>query len=190
MDCRGIVNGALRKCGVLAAGREARSADLNDTLEALKGLYRQLINNGTFGRLSDVVPITNYVAGENQRIFRNTASVESITLPDLVSVDCGDLPPLDLSVIVIVDAFGTLSNTYVYDVPTRAWVGIDGLTVDDEAPLSSRDPLGLQSLLATQIIDEYGNQLGAAALRQAASFQSSLTSRFSNPEIEMAGIFM
>lgn len=190
MDCRGIVSGALRKSGVLAAGREARSPDLNDTFEALKGLYRQLVNDGTFGRLSDVVPITNYVAGENQRIFRNTASVETITFPELVTTDCGDLPPLDLSVIVIVDAFSEIGGTYIYDVPTRKWVNVSDLTLDDEAPLSSRDPEGLKALLATQIIDEYGNQLGAATVRQAAGFQSSLTNRFSNPEIETAGIYM
>lgn len=190
MDCRGIVSGALRKCGVLAAGREARAADLNDTFDALKNLYLQLVNQGSFGRLSDVVPISDYAAGENQRIFRNTEAVETITFPELVTTDDGDLPPLDLSVIVIVDAFSQMGGTYLYDVVTRLWTSVSDLTLDSEAPLSSRDAQGLMALLATQIVDEYGNQLGAATIRQAGSFQSSLTSRFSNPEIETAGIYM
>lgn len=204
MDCRGIVNGALRKCGVLAAGREARSADRDDAFDALKNLYRQLITQGTFGRLCDVIPVSDYTAFENERIFRNTEDVVSITLPETLAnwVYWGDwwifgrypyepVPPAtnainldvrtprDCAVIAIIDKFSGMEMHFIYDGQRKVWTGISALSLDDEAPLSSRDQQGLMALLASQIIDEYGNQLGATTLRQAATFQSGLTNRFS-----------
>lgn len=204
MDCRGIVNGALRKCGVLAAGREARSADLNDTFDALKALYRQLITQGTFGRLCDVIPVANYTAFENERIFRNTEAVVSITLPETLAnweywgdwwifgrypyepvppatnvINLDVRTPRDCAVVSIIDKFTGLNADFIYDGQTKAWTGISSLTVDDEAPLSSRDQQGLQALLAAQVVDEYGGQLGPMTVRLAAGFMSGLTNRFS-----------
>ncbi len=84
--CRWVVNSALRKCGVLAAGREPRLADQTDALEALRGLYQGWIASGAFGRLQDVVPTgTNYVAHGHERIFRTEPDILSVTLPTLVS---------------------------------------------------------------------------------------------------------
>jgi hypothetical protein len=54
----------------------------------MASLYRGLITAGTFGRLVDVVPDGDYVAGENQRVFRRYNDQQEILLPDLVSV-CG-----------------------------------------------------------------------------------------------------
>ncbi len=86
MNCRLTVNSALRKLGVLAAGREARSVDLDDGFDALKGMYRQLITNGAFGKLRDVIPVADYTACGNERIFRNTEDVVSITLPETIGI--------------------------------------------------------------------------------------------------------
>ena len=124
---RDITNGALRKIGKLAGGREPRTQDASDALEALRGLYRQLINSGAFGRLRDVVPTgAAYTAGENERVFRNSDATLTIDLPELVRRDlpCGPLPydeeeayypngvidnamrpPRDCSVVVVSDAF-------------------------------------------------------------------------------------
>ena len=204
MDCRNIVNGALRKCGVLAAGREARAVDLNDGFGALVNLYRALITQGTFGRLRDVIPIEDYIAFENERIFRNTEAVVSITLPETLrrweywgawwiygiypvepvppatnAVNYDVRTPRDCAVVSIIDKFSGLQSDFIYDGQSKSWTGISALTVDDEAPLSSRDQQGLMALLATQLCDEYGNQLGDATVRQAATFQTGLTNRFS-----------
>jgi hypothetical protein len=204
MNVREVANGALRKCGVLAAGREARTIDLNDAFDALKGLYRQLITQGTFGRLRDVIPISDYVAFENERIFRNTEDVVSITLPETLrnaefwgaywifgrypyepvppadnAVNLDVRTPRDCAVVAIIDKFSGLESTFIYDGQLKSWQGISDLTLDSEAPLSARDPLGLQALLASQIFDEYGNELGGATIRQAATFMTGLTNRFS-----------
>jgi hypothetical protein len=83
--CRDTVSGALRKIGRLGAGREPRPADQADGLAALQGLYRQWINGGAFGRLSDVVPTgATYTARENERIFRNSSATLTIDLPETV----------------------------------------------------------------------------------------------------------
>lgn len=199
---RDIVNGALRKIGKLAGGREPRTQDSTDALEALRGLYRQLINSGAFGRLRDVVPTgAAYTAGENERVFRNSDVTLSITLPELVRRDtpCGSLPydeeetyypngvidnamrpPRDCSVVVISDAFTAQTVEYIYDGQQKLWTPVDGIELDSVAPLSARDPEGLKGLLAMQIVDEFGGQLGEMTTRQALNYQTALISRYSS----------
>lgn len=199
---RDITNGALRKIGKLAGGREPRTQDSSDALEALRGLYRQLINSGAFGRLRDVVPTgAAYTAGENERVFRNSDATLTIDLPELVRRDqpCGPLPydeeethypdgvvdnamrpPRDCSVVVISDAFTAQTVHYIYDGQQKLWTPLDGLELDDTAPLSARDPEGLKCLLAMQIVDEFGGQLGDMTARMGANFQSALITRFSS----------
>ena len=88
MDCRWVVNTALRKLGVLASGRDARPADAIDALDVLRGLYGSWIASGAFGRLHDVVPTgSSYVTQGNERIFRESKSSLEVTLPALVSTE-------------------------------------------------------------------------------------------------------
>lgn len=201
--CRDIVNGALRKIGKLAGGREPRTQDSTDALEALRGLYRQLINSGAFGRLQDVVPTgASYTAGENERVFRNSDATIEITLPELVRRDqpCGPLPydeedayypdgvvdnamrpPRDCSVVIISDAFTAQTVEYIYDGQQKLWTPLYGLELTSDAPLSTRDPEGLKALLAMQIVDEFGGTLGEMTMRQGLAFQTALITRYSSP---------
>lgn len=198
---RDITNGALRKIGKLAGGREPRTQDASDALEALRGLYRQLITSGAFGRLRDVVPTGDaYTAGENERIFRNSDATLEITLPELVRrdipfaplpydeeeayypnglVDNGMRPPRDCSVVVISDAFTAQTVHYIYDGQQKLWTPLDGLELESTAPLADRDPEGLKSLLAMQIVDEFGGQLGEMTTRMGLNFQTALLTRYS-----------
>lgn len=68
--------------------REPSLTEYFDSLEILASMYRTIITSGTLGRLRDVVPRGDYVAGENQRIFRRYNEQQEILLPDLVSM-CG-----------------------------------------------------------------------------------------------------
>lgn len=179
--CRAIVNGALRKIGRLGGGREARPADLQDTLDALKAMYRMWINAGAFGRLADVTPTIDYIAIENVRIFRNSSNTLQITLPETISENGINRTPMDCSVVVVIDAFTGSVTEFIYDGQTKAWTSLYGLTVDGEAPLSRRGEQGLMACLAVQIADEFGGNLGQATLQQASSFQTALTHRYSVP---------
>lgn len=210
--CRDIVNGALRKIGRLGAGREPRLADSQDALEALRGLYRSLINSGAFGVLRDVIPAgSSYTAGENERVFRNSDATLSITLPEVVAhdwcgprpydeeCDCGapaeptaynQRPPRDCAVVVICDAFTAATVEYLYDGQQKLWTALYGLELDDVAPLAYRDPEGLKCLLAMQIVDEFGGVMGEMTARSGFAFQSSLITKFSTPDRPVIGVYV
>lgn len=203
VTCRDVVNGALRKIGKLAGGREPRTQDSSDALESLRSLYSYLINSGAFGRMADVVPTgTSYVAGENERIFRNSSATIDITLPELVRLDqynsprpypeeypvyttdpvSGDMrPPRDCAFVAIHDSFTAQTVEYLYDCQIKLWVPLKGLTLEDPAPLADRDADGLKCMLATRINDEFGGTLGDMTVRQAGQFMQALTTRFSSP---------
>lgn len=201
-SARDIVNGALRKIGKLAGGREPRAQDSSDALEVLRGLYSQLINSGAFGRLRDVVPTgASYMAGENERIFRNSDVTQSIDLPQLVQRDhfgplpydmepvsypSGDIdnavrPPRDCAVVAISDAFTGITAEYLYDAQRRTWVALLDLGLADPAPLADRDAEGLKCMLAEQLADEFGGTLGEMTVRGAQHFRAALMMRYSSP---------
>lgn len=207
--CRLVVSGALRKLGKLAAGREPRTQEATDALEALRGLYQSLITSGALGRLHDVVPTTSYTAGENQRILRRDAAVATISLPELVDdvYPSGFIPPYgarwvppstplsnkrpprDGSVVVINDAVTGASQQWIYDGHTNEWQAVHSLTLDSPAPLSERDLTGLQAMLAVQIADEYGGDIPAVTGNQADRFRSALVNRWSMPRRESYGTY-
>lgn len=205
-----VVNGALRKLGVLASGREARTVDRDDTFEALKGMYRQLINNGAFGRLQDVVPTADYTACGSVRIYRPSDQAElSITLPETInrqdfwcdyriygSCWCPDnavrrdvTTPRDCTVVTISDAVIGETYDFIYDGHTKVWQGLYDLALEDTAPLAFRDPQGLMAYLAWQIVDDFSAQVGQSTLKQAQNFQSALTTRFSMPRQATPGVY-
>jgi hypothetical protein len=207
------INGALRKIGVLAAGRSPRAADQADTLATLRGMYRQWINNGTFGRLRDVIPLQDFVAYPNSRVYRNSLAVTTITLPELVSGysqvwncnrwgwDEGIYPteitpqqrltsattPRDATVVVLSDGITRSTVDFIYDGHTKEWRSIYDLALTDEAPFSFRDPKGLECVLALQIVDEFAGQVGQMTTAMATQFMASLCSRNSSPRVEVAG---
>lgn len=206
-----VVKGALRKLGVLASGREARPVDRDDTMEALKGLYRQLINGGAFGRLADVVPVADYTTCGNVRVFRGSDVSElAITLPETVnncnywcdqriygSCWCPDnvirrdvTTPRDCTVVSISDAVTGETYDFIYDGQIKTWQGLYDLTLEDRAPLAQRDPQGLMALLALQIGDDFGAQVGPTTARLAGNFSQSLATRLSMPRVQTAGVFM
>lgn len=84
---RSVINGALRKLGIVGGTgrRSATNQEFADCLAILASVYRTLITGGAFGRMRDVVPRGDYVAGENQRVFRRYNEQQEILLPDLVS---------------------------------------------------------------------------------------------------------
>lgn len=81
---RAIVATALRKLGRVGGGRDPRPSDMTDAMDALKSLYRGWINSGAFGRLEDVVPLGDYIARGNERIYRTADATFDVTLPELV----------------------------------------------------------------------------------------------------------
>lgn len=210
--CGDIVNRALRKLGRLGSGRDPRTVDATDTLNALRGLYTSLIAVGAFGRLSDVIPTADYVAGENERVFRDTDATLTITLPETMpmyreprsypderdawnygtnyeNVAGNVRPPRDGAVVQIADSYTGESETFVYDGSLRQWQSLDGLGLGDSAPRSSDDPEGLAAMLAMEVADQFGAELSQAAVMQANRYKSSLVNGFSRPRQAAVGVY-
>lgn len=220
---RATINTALRKLGRLASGREPRPVDQEDAFEAFKGTLRYLITSGAFGRLCETVPLSDYTARPNERIFVQDDTIV-ITLPDLVQYGYGGpwdygrplpypyspnqtardyaVPPRDGSVVVIVDQETGVMNDFIYDGTIKQWMGVNSvllnvtgasvqpMTIDSQAPMSTRDPQGLAALLATRIADDWGADLAPSTIAQAQHFTSSLVSGFSFPRREAVGSYM
>jgi hypothetical protein len=91
--------------------------------------------------------------------------------------------------VVISDAFSGETVEYVYDGSQRLWQAINALALDDNAPLSVRDPEGLKACLAMQLADEFGAEAGPSTQRQAAIFQTGLTHRYSSPREAVSGVY-
>lgn len=185
---RETIETALRMIGRLRAGATARNPDAEDGLDALKGLYRAWITSGAFGRMADVIPTTDYTAGENQRIWRKVdTSTVQITLPDVVStwntplpydrerdsyvtnyeaVDGNNRPPRDTAVVVIVDELTGIVSDFIYDGMSRQWMAVNGeITGGTVQPmtLDSPGPLSLRDPrgLAACLAVEIADEFGA-----------------------------
>lgn len=209
--CSSIINRALRKLGRLGAGRDARTNDAQDALDALRGLYTAWIASGAFGRLADVVVTGDTTAYEGQRIVRPIGVTAEITLPDFVPVcinplpynrerdvydgvfeatDGNNRPPKDGGVIVIADqATGTIA-TWIYDGGVKIWRQVDTLALTDEAPMSTADPEGLAACLAIEVADQFGADPNPFTANAARRFYAAMLSRFSMPRAAPQGVFM
>jgi len=207
-SCRHVINGALRKLGRLGGGRDPRQADATDALAALQGLYLSWIASGAFGRLRDVIAEADITACENSRIIRDE-TVVTVTLPEVVPAYCNPLPygalwpavvqngtdyanrpPRDGSVVQIKDTIGGQVASYVYDGTLRQWVHVEMLQMDTEAPRSVTDPEGLSAVLAMELADTFGAEIGPTTLRQAGRYTTAMINNPSAPRREAVGVYM
>lgn len=174
-NCLQIITTALRRIGVLGAGQLPDEDQVTDHLETLKALYFRAINDGTFGRLSEVITLENveHHASPMTRIAALDPSI--IVLPETITCGGHETVPVDGSVIVIVHRTTRQTQTYIYDSGSHDWTQIDHLQPTDAAPLAYRDSIGLACLLATELSEEYGRELSELTVRNAMSFRTSLT---------------
>lgn len=210
MLCRDVVNGALRKLGRLGAGREPRVADQADVLTALKGLYASYAAAGTFGRINDIAPEgVEFTADRAWHVYRESASTLSVTLSENVVFDedlgspdeygsrwvppaytnAAKRAPRDCSIVRITDNLTGITRDYLFDADYRAWASVDDLGLNDEAPLSRRDPEGLRAALATRVADEFGQEVGPTTAMLAKQFGGQLALGWSRPRTTVISDF-
>lgn len=175
--CREIIKRAMRRLQLVASGREPKAAEATDGLTALQDLYTTLIAAGSLGSLSPLEISADYTALEWQRITNTSGSPVTITLPE--SIEDGDAEggyraPRDRAVVLIA---GASPATWIYDAGLGAWVQIEALTLNSEAPLSTYMAGGLSAQLAVYIADEYGQQAPVATALAARSFMTAITGR-------------
>lgn len=200
-----IIDGALRRLGVLGGhGQSAQPDDYANALQTLASLFKSLISRGAFGRLKDVIPpfsagLTEYQAGENERVYRNSTDAgQIVSLTDIITDRCGNPRPVhDLAVVSIQDRQSGNSVDYIFDGGRKQWFALDDLANADssdatalagllaqECPLSNRDAAGLSSYLALHIADDFGSQLPPATQKIAQNFIQGLTHNYSGRQQE------
>ena len=189
MNTLDIISRALRRIGVLAGGQLPRDVEAADALQVLIGLYRRLITEGSFGELSDAIPVGDYTAAENQRVLRTSTHVGSITLPDNIVEDQTSRPPRDCSVVIISDELSGATAEFIYDGAVKKWVPLTTLSLTSVAPLANRDPLGLTCLLAMELADEYGQPISDLIKLNGIRFLSGITHNWSNPQTQTKGVY-
>lgn len=171
VTCRDTITRALRKVRVYGAGITPSNEDAEDALDELKNLYEQWATSGMFGRIADVTTAEDYDANPGERI--RVTETATVTIPTEFAEDGVDYPPYDMSYIEVVDVPNQEVLRYIYE--NGAWVEINALTLDSEAPLATRGNGGLAACLALALADEHGVSAGPMVVRQAAAFKTGLS---------------
>lgn len=142
-----------------------------DGLESAQGMYAGFVANGLFGPATEVLADDDYTANENERVINTSGGSIDVTMPATIT-ECGvTRAPQDRSFVIVT---GTSPATVVYDADQAAWVQIETLTLDDNAPFTSRFETGLSALLAVHIAAEYGLPVNAVTAALATSAHAAM----------------
>lgn len=206
-----LIAGALRKIGALASGQAPSAPEAADALEALRQMYEAFVAEGLFGRQAEVwVPdgTASFTANENRAYTAEDLAGVTITLPTFVDdrwwlwqppygwypsagvaqePGNGLRPPLDGNVIRIADLATAERRLFVYDSAIARWTSLLDLALTDEAPLSTRYGAGLQAMLGVQMSGEYGVQVPAGTVLEAARCRSAMSHRLDGPRRVVPG---
>lgn len=161
--CRNVVADALVLAKVNALGDEPTAEESAMGLNALQAVYDHWAN--TLVSYTDVYKTVAYEAQEGERVYGS-----SITLPATILENGEHRKPRLYSMIQVVD---TAKQTSAYD--DGAWVRLDSLTLDTDAPFASLGRIGLAACLAEKWSEMFGGELTRGILMQARDFRSALT---------------
>lgn len=98
-------------------------------------------------------------------------------------------PPRDGAPVIIADMDGGEIGSWLYDGTAKRWEQIHLLQLDNQAPRSTADPEGLSAMLAMEIADTFGAEVGATTQRQAARYQMAMTHRYGMRQDGVAGVY-
>mgnify|MGYP003574979424 CR=1 FL=1 len=164
VTCRDIITRALQQARIVPLGRTPSAKESEAGLSALQGMYEGWVSGSMFGRLKDVYETSDYDANPGERVY---ADGFTVTLP--TEVEDGTETPRDLAVISVYN--GGWVN-WIWD---GAWINLTALTLNNDAPLASRDREGLAAALAAYLAEGFGSEIGPQTARRAARYESSLS---------------
>lgn len=188
--CSTVISSALKKLGLSSPS----TTEISDGLPYLQGLYGAMVNGGLFGRLNDIIVVSDYTAQEFDRILVNTASAVTITVPDTYErtdldpettpddPDPSNRPARDLACIVVNVLDSEDKVVLIRDGYYGAWVDCDSIALTDTAPLSARDLNGLASKLALAMSDDFSDRpVNPDTRANAARFMLALATKPGSP---------
>lgn len=201
VTARQLIKQAMRSLGVLGAGQEPTSAELDDCMLTLRNVLRKLVTDGTYGQLKEKVITDDYITPGMEHIYKmNDQCI--IILPMLVSnqdgyCDYGLMlsedgayapgqlpegikvsPPRDGSIVRITDSVSNATTDWIYDGQIKSWTGLWNISYDYPVPMGFRDGEGLKALLAIAMADEFGVEPTARLERSAREFKMNLGYRW------------
>lgn len=190
---RDIIRRALRLIGVLASGQEPGGSDAADGLERLQSLILGLPGLVHNAHWREVATHAAYVAKEGERI--TVTAPGAVTLPSIITWnpaldpfcdpsglewdDCTTArPPYDLARVQIIGQTPPNAGLWVYSASNAAWRRADGLKITSDCPFGVEDDGGLAAILAVDVVDEFGGQVGQRTLAVAQQSARSFRARF------------
>lgn len=181
--CTTIIERAYRKARLRGPTEAPTAAEAAAGLETLQAYYLELVADGAFGRLTEVIVTDDYEAGENERIYNTSGGAVTITLPETVVDDLTgeDRPPRDRSLVVV---SGSPQAAHIYSAALGAWQEITSLTQNSTAPLAELSVDGLASAVAVRLSNENGKDPGQFILASAQAFRSRVGMRANAPRLE------
>jgi hypothetical protein len=131
---------------------------------------------------------------ERRGYYGTVITVTTVDQQTIVDVQAAQpmgcvVPPRDGSPVVITDEAGGQTAAWLYDGTIKKWEALDTLQMDNEAPRSAADPEGLAAMLALELADVFGVEVGPATARQASRYQSAMTLRFGMRRQAVPGVY-
>lgn len=133
---------------------------------------------------------------ERTGYYGTVVTVDTDETTGVVTVDVQPGQPLNYSVtprdgspVVIADREGGQVGSWLYDGTAKRWERLDMLQLDSQAPRSLADPDGLSALLALEIADTFGAEVGPTTQLQAARYRMAMTHRFGMRQDGVAGVY-
>jgi hypothetical protein len=209
-----LIAAALRKIGALASGQAPSAPEAQDALEALRQMYEAFVAEGLFGRQIDIAVPTgsaDFTARENRRYTVQDLADVTITLPTFIDdrwwawtppygwgpiggatpePGADTRPPLDGNVIRVADLGNEPRRLFVWDAAIARWTSLLDLDYADEAPLSTRYGHGIAAMLGVTLSGEYGVEVPASTVLEAARCRSAMATRFDGPARVVPGVYI
>lgn len=163
--CSDIIARALRMARVVAIGETPTASEEDEGMTVLSSFYNRLAETALTTSV-ELYEEDDYEAEEGDRVY----CLGAVTLPTTID-DGGERRPHDLAAIQYNES-GAGWQTWISD--RGDWVRTDDLSESDAAPLSARNVEGLSALVAIELAETFGKQVGPDTIAKARRFQSQM----------------
>jgi hypothetical protein len=168
--CSDVIARALRLARVVAIGDNPTASEEEEGMTVLQSIYNRLADTALATSI-ELYEDDDYEAEEGDRVY----SLGTVALPVTVIDNSVERRPLDLAAIQYNENDGDGWQTWISD--RGDWVRIDDLSDTDAAPLSSRNLEGLCCLVATELAETFGKEIGPSTMAKARRYQAQLQPR-------------
>lgn len=168
--CSDIIARAFRLARIVAIGDNPTASEEDEGMTVLQSIYNRIADTALATSV-ERYEAEAYEAEEGDQVY----CLSTVALPVTVIDNGVERRPLDLSAIRYNENDGDGWQTWISD--RGDWVRVDDLSESDDAPLSARNVEGLSCLVATELAETFGKEVGAGTMVKARRYQSQLQPR-------------